>query len=107
MSWDQTVPDLTQELMRQKVQDCITETLETNQATVTELGKMEQAILEHWADVTTRFAFKVLRYAKAISLMMDLNKVDKAQIDTAFARLTNGRPNNLNNMCGDRQVYRG
>lgn len=57
MSWDRLVPDLTQELMRQKIQECISETLETNnQALVTDLGNFELATLEHWADITTKFA---------------------------------------------------
>lgn len=93
--------------MRQKVQDCITETLETsNQALVTDLGKIELATLEHWADLSIRFAFKVLRRAKALSLVMDQKKVDKSQIDSAFAQLTKDRPNSLDNYPSGRHGFR-
>lgn len=103
MSWDRLVPDLTQELMRQKIQECISETLETNnQALVTDLGNFELATLEHWADITTKFAFKILRHAKALSLVMDQNKVDRTQVDDALAQLTSNGPINLNTLQGSR-----
>lgn len=107
MSWDQATQELTQELMRQKVQDCIRETLETsNQASVTDLGKIDLITLEHWADITIKFAFKVLRRAKAISLVMDKNNLDKAQVDSAFAQLIKDRPNSLDNYRNGRYGFR-
>lgn len=72
---------------------------------VTDLGEVEQATLNYWADKTIKFAFKVLRHAKAASLVMEQSSVDKDHIDMAFSQLTKGQQRSVNNMSGNRRYY--
>lgn len=94
MSWDQT--PLTQEAMKKKVRESISEAVATsNLALVPDLGEIDVAVLNDWADRVVKFAFKILRNAKAISLVMDEDKPDRPHIAMAFAYLTKdqGPPN--------------
>lgn len=103
MSWDRQVPDLTQELLRQKIQECITESLETNnQALVTDLGEIDSTILSYWAGKIAKISFKILRHAKAASLVMDHSNVDKHHIDIAIQQLVKDPQDLINNMLLDR-----
>lgn len=87
MSWDSPTP-MTREEMTRKVQEVLSGILEDRRAiTVSELGEFDDHVLNYWVEEFMKHSFKILRHAKAASLLMDHRKVDKTHIDTAIKQI--------------------
>lgn len=96
MSWDQQ-PTMNQDQMISKVQAVITEILESHrQVTVSGLGEFNNDILNHWSEELVKLGFKILRNAKAVSLLADQHKVERRHIDIAFNQVIKNHFNKNN-----------